>query len=113
MKRRRPEPWYMRTIRMNAYFGKVIPPRSVVRLTANWGKNQGRVFRIGYYGTLDGLNCVWLVNETGEYERSTDQKSIDEDFEILKRSTETDLYGADRELLGPISEADLLKMETV
>jgi len=103
----------MRDIRLQAYFGKVIPPRSVVRLTADWGSHKGRIFRIGYYSRMDGLNCVWLVTETGDYERTTDQKSIDEDFEIFKLSTETDLYGADREFLGPISEADLLKMEAV
>jgi ribosomal protein S28E/S33 len=113
MKRRRPEPWFMGVIRKNAYFGKVIPPRSVVRLTADWGRDKGRVFRVGYYNPKDGLNCVWLVDETGDYGQTTDQKSIEEDFEILKLSTETDLHGINREVLGPISEADLLKMETV
>jgi hypothetical protein len=113
MKRRRPEPWLMGMIRRNAYFGKVIPPRSLVRLTADWGNKKGRVFRIGYYSRQDGLNCVWLVNESGEYEQTTDQKSIEEDFEVLKRDSETDLFGSDREILGPISETELLKMVTV
>jgi len=106
MKRRRPEPWIMKNIRANAYFGKVIPPRSVVRLLSPWGNDQGRVFRIGYYGRQDGLNCVWLVNESGSYEQTTDQKSIEEDFEVLKLSDETDLYGADREAFGPLSDAE-------
>jgi hypothetical protein len=109
MKRRRPEPWVMRNIRLNAYFGKVIPPRSVVKLLAPWGENQGRIFRIGYYSRQDGLDCVWLVNEAGEYEQTTDQKSIDEDFEILKLSDETDRFGIHREIPGPISDAELLK----
>jgi hypothetical protein len=113
MKRRRPEPWYMGMIRRNAFFGKVIPPRSIVRLTADWGTDKGRVFRIGYYNPKDGLNCVWLVNESGKYEQTADQKSMDEDFEVLRLSTETDLHGMNREVLRPISEADLLKMETV
>jgi hypothetical protein len=94
----------MRKIRLNAYFGKVIPPRSVVELLAAWGADQGRVFRIGYYSRQDGLNCVWLVNETGEYEQTTDQKSIDEDFEVLKLSDETDMFGLHREVLGPVSK---------
>jgi len=113
MKRRRPEPWLMGMIRRNAYFGKVIPPRSVVRLTADWGNKKGRVFRIGYYSRQDGLNCVWLVNNSGEYEQTTDQNSIDKDFEVLKLSTETDLFGFKREILRPISEADLLRTEAV
>jgi hypothetical protein len=91
----------------------VIPPGSVVKLNTKWGDKQGRIFRIGYYNPNDGLNCVWLVNETGEYEQSTDQKSIDEDFEILRLSTETDMHGFNREALGPVSEAEPLKLETV
>jgi hypothetical protein len=94
----------MKVIRANAYTGRVIPPRSVVKLLSAWGGNQGRVFRVGYYSRQDGLNCVWLVNDAGEYEQATDQKSIDQDFEILRVSGETDLFGIDREALGPISE---------
>ena len=111
MKRRRPEPWIMKHIRANSYFGKVIPPRSVVRLLSPWGDNQGRVFRIGYYNPQDGLNCVWLVNESGDYEQTTDQKSIEEDFEVLKLSAETDKYGVDREVLGPLPDAESWVLE--
>jgi hypothetical protein len=110
MKRRRPEPWVMRNLRLNAYFDKVIPPRSVVKLLAPWRDDQGGIFRIGYYSRQDGLDCVWLVNEAGEYERTTDQKSIDEDFEVLKLSDETDKFGIHREILGPILDTELLKM---
>jgi hypothetical protein len=110
MKRRRPEPWIMKHIRINAYTGKVIPPQSVVKLLSQWGTHQGRIFRIGYYSRQDGLNCVWLVDELGAYEQTTDQKSIETDFEVLKLSTETDLYGIDREVLGPISDAELVKL---
>jgi hypothetical protein len=101
----------MKIIRAYAYFGKVIPPRSVVRLLSPWGNNQGRVFRIGYYSRQDGLNCVWLVNESGDYEQTTDQKSIDEDIEVLKLSEETDLYGVDCETLRPISDAEAWAQE--
>jgi len=103
----------MKKIRRNAYFGKVIPPGSVVKLLSQWGDEQGRIFRISYYNPNDGLNCVWLVNEKGEYEQTTDRKSINEDFEILKLSTETDMHGFNREILGPVSEDELLKLEMV
>jgi len=110
MKRRRPDPWIMKQMRANAYTGKVIPPRSVVKLLSQWGNDQGRVFRIGYYNPQDGLNCVWLVNELGTYEQTTDQMSIETDFEVLTLSDETDRYGFNREVLGPISDADLVKL---
>lgn len=112
MKRRRPNSliavktrWWARP-----YFGEVIPPRSVVKLLAPWGDDQGRVFRIGYYRRQDGLDCVWLVNESGGYEQTTDQKSIAKDFKILMRAEETDLYGTHREVLGPVSTSELLKL---
>jgi hypothetical protein len=111
MKRRRPETQLMKSIRANAYFGKVIPPRSVVRLTAAWREDQGRVFRIGYYNPQDGLNCVWLVNEMGNYEQTTDQASIDKDFEVLMLSDEKNLHGVDRGVLGPVSKSELLRWE--
>ena len=110
MKRRRPEPWIMRNIRINANTGKVIPPRSVVKLLSPWGDDQGTIFRIGYYSRQDGLNCVWLVNETGTYEQTTDQKSIENDFEVLQLAAETDLFGINREALGPISDEEMLKL---
>ena len=61
-----------------------------------------RSFRIGYYRRTDGLDCVWLVNEAGEYEQTVDQKMIYSSFEVLNRSDATDLYGADRAALGLI-----------
>lgn len=95
------------------YFGEVIPPRSVVKLLAPWGENQGRVFRIGYYRRQDGLDCVWLVNESAEYERTTDQASIATDFEVLMRSDETDRFGFNREVLRPVSTDELLKSKEI
>jgi hypothetical protein len=111
VKRRRPEPRVMRNIRLNTHFGKVIPPQSIVKLTAAWGEDQGRIFRIGYYRRQDGLNCVWLVNEAGVYEQTTDQKSIDEDFAILKLGVEADLFGIHRTILKPILNGDVLTSE--
>lgn len=93
------------------YFGEVIPPRSVVKLLAAWGEDQGRIFRIGYYSRQDGLDCVWLVNEKGKYEQTTDQDSINKDFQILTKSDESDMFGFNREVLGPTSTEELLKLE--
>jgi hypothetical protein len=58
---------------------RVIPPRSQVRLirsdrhTPSWRKDIGRQFRVGYYSRKDGLDCIWLVNESGKYEQTTDR----------------------------------------
>jgi hypothetical protein len=82
-----------------------IPPLSVVRLISkkrNWLDQTGRVFRIGYYRKNDGLDCVWLVNETGEYEQTADQDSIRRDFSILTLSDEKDLYGRNRPVIQPV-----------
>jgi hypothetical protein len=78
----------------NVRLPKVIPPRSRVRLvkadrhTPTWRKDVGRRFRVGYYSRKDGLDCVWLVNEDGEYEQSTDRESLLKYFEIERLSHE-------------------------
>ncbi len=79
---------------------KVIPPRSVVRLvhvtsdTPGWKHDRGREFRIGYYSAQDGLDCVWLVNENGEYEQTVDQATLQTHFEVVRLARESDLFGA-------------------
>jgi hypothetical protein len=112
-RRRRPVSRAFLFLEARIYGGKVIPPRSVVKLLARWGADYGRIFRIGYYSHQDGKNCVWLVNELGEYEQTTDQKSIRKDFEVLDLSNETDLYGVDRDVLGPVANEKLLALKTV
>jgi hypothetical protein len=106
--RRKHRPRVVRWIEEAAYWGEVIPPRSVVKVEACWGADQGRVFRIGYYSRTDGLNCVWLVNEAGIYEQATTQNSIRDDFYVLFRSDETDHYGTNRAVLQPTSTEALL-----
>jgi hypothetical protein len=106
MKRRRRlfTAWRMQIVAAMAYGGEVIPPQSTVRAkqsaTATYGTNA---FRVGYYGRQDGLNCVWLVNSKGIYESTTTQRGISKDFEILNRSTETDLYGDNKPQLQPLT----------
>src|SRR5439155_10474454 len=67
---------------------KIIPPRSRVRLiradrhTPSWKKAIGRQFRIGYYSRKDGLDCIWLVNENGAYEQTTDRAFLVKYFDL-------------------------------
>jgi hypothetical protein len=78
---------------------KIIPPRSRVRLlrtdnrTPEWKRDIGRQFRVGYYSRKDGLDCIWLVNEDGEYEQTTDRKFLLKYFEIEYLSQEKNLFG--------------------
>ena len=86
----------------------VIPPLSVVKLvrvTANepsWCDHAGRIFRIGYYNPQDGLDCVWLVNEAGEYRETVDQEMIRTHFDVLEISGETDVFGVNRVPISPL-----------
>jgi hypothetical protein len=84
---------------------RVIPPRSRVRLvhadhkTPGWKKEVGRQFRIGYYSRKDGLDCIWLVNEKGEYEQTTDREHLLRYFAIEKLADERDYYGVHKRKL--------------
>jgi hypothetical protein len=60
--------------------------------TPDWSIDRRRIFRIGYYNRNDGLDCIWLVNGAGDYEQTTDRKSLLEHFVILHLSDEQDLY---------------------
>jgi hypothetical protein len=85
---------------------RIIPPRTVVRLaryddsTPQWRRQIGREFRVGYYSRQDGLDCIWLVNDAGEYEQTTDRATLLMYFDILKLTHVTDVYGGDRSPLG-------------
>jgi hypothetical protein len=90
---------------------KVIPPRSRVRLlraderTPHWQKDVGRQFRVGYYSRKDGLDCIWLVNEKGEYEQTTDRDFLMKYFQVERLSQEKKLYGVGKRRLAKISHA--------
>src|SRR5437016_12061397 len=85
---------------------RIIPPRSRVRLvradrtTREWQSEIGRQFRVGYYSRRDGLDCIWLVNEKGEYEQTTDRDGILRYFAIEKLADERDYYGVHKRTLG-------------
>jgi hypothetical protein len=84
----------------------IIPPLSVVQVVRiedepNWNGYLGRIFRIGYYNPQDGLDCVWLVDDKGEYRETMDQEMIKTHFKVLELSNETDLFGVERPVIGP------------
>ena len=84
----------------------VIPPKTVVRLsryddaTRRWRRQIGRIFRVGFYSAGDGLDCIWLVNDEGEYEQTVDRRTLLMYFDLLKLSHETDLFGERRAPIG-------------
>jgi hypothetical protein len=86
----------------------VVPPRSRVRLvkadrhTPNWRKAIGRRFRVGYYSRQDGLDCIWLVNEDGKYEQTTDRDFLLKYFEIERLSEEKNFYGVGKRRLAKL-----------
>jgi|SRR6266436_2979442 len=50
----------------------------------------------GYYNPKDGLDCIWLVNEDGEYEQTTGRESLLKFFDIEHLSQESSLFGRGR-----------------
>lgn len=90
---------------------RVIPPRSVVTLvradgdTPAWKGQVGRRFRVGYYNRRDGLDCIWLVNDRGEYEQTTDHATLLRHFVVDRMSGVTDRYGDRSPRLGRIAAA--------
>jgi hypothetical protein len=90
---------------------KPIPPKSVVRLVASpkpsprWKKNVGAIFRVGYYSRKDGLDCVWLVNESGEYQETVDHDYLSKYFDVIQISDEKNLYGMRKPPIGPVKRA--------
>ncbi len=87
---------------------KVIPPRSRLRLvradrrTPLWREDIGRQFRVGYYSRQDGLDCIWLVNEKGEYEQATDRDFLLRCFDMEWLTDERDYFGLHNRRLGAL-----------
>lgn len=90
---------------------KPIPPRSVVRLALNpagaprWKHSLGTIYRVGYYSRRDGLDCIWLVNEAGEYQETVDHDYLSKYFDVIQTSEEKSLYGAKRPQIDPVIAA--------
>jgi HEAT repeats len=87
---------------------KIIPPNSRVRLsradsrTPLWQKDIGRQFRVGYYSRKDGLDCIWLVNESGAYEQTTNRSFLLKYFDVEHLSKEKNFYGRGKRRLRKI-----------
>lgn len=87
---------------------KIIPPRSRVRLlradrrTPSWKHDVGRQFRVGYYSRKDGLDCIWLVNENGEYEQTTNRTFLLKYVDLEQVSPEKNYYGSGKRRLRKI-----------
>jgi hypothetical protein len=54
---------------------------------------------VGYYSPADGLDCIWLVDDSGNYGQTTDRATLLMYFDLVKLSNESDLYGRRREPL--------------
>jgi hypothetical protein len=86
---------------------KPIPPKSIVKLvrfdakTPAWADDINKIYRVGYYSKQDGLDVIWLVNDSGEYEQTTNQASLANYFTVLEVADEDDYFGDSREPLGP------------
>jgi hypothetical protein len=90
-------------------FRTPIPPGTVVRVKdfsarkAKWNGNKR--FRVGYYSREDGLDCIWPVNNDGEYEETLDHDFLYKFFDIELLSKERSLYGKNRPRLARVSES--------
>jgi len=74
--------------------------------TPGWRADIGRTFRIGYHSRMDGLDCVWLVNDEGKYEQTTDHDFLYRYFDVIYFTNDTNWYGRRRRRLGPIRRSD-------
>jgi hypothetical protein len=83
-----------------------IPPCSVISVKGKsrsaWADEVGRIFRVGYYSKMDGLDCIWLVNENGKYDQTIDHECLNKFFDIQSISKERSLYGRGRPQFPPM-----------
>jgi hypothetical protein len=81
-------------------FSVPIPPCSVIsvrrKAPSPWADEIGRIFRVGYYSKMDGLDCIWLVDEKGEYGQTIDHEGLNKFFDIQSIAKERSLYGRGR-----------------
>jgi hypothetical protein len=51
---------------------------------------------------MDGLDCIWLVNDQGKYEQTIDHDFLQKYFDIETLSRERSLYGRNRPQFQPL-----------
>ena len=82
------------------------PPCSVIsvrrKARSPWVGEIGRFFRVGYYSKMDGLDCIWLVDEKGKYDQTIDHETLNKFFDIRSVAEERSLYGRGRPQFPPI-----------
>jgi hypothetical protein len=83
-----------------------VPPCSIIsvrrKARSPWADEPGRTFRVGYYSKMDGLDCIWLVDENGKYDQTIDHESLSRFFDIQSIAKERSLYGRGRPQFPPI-----------
>ena len=88
----------------------VIPPESIVEIaqaddkTPAWKHMIGTRYRVGYYSRQDGLDCIWLVDDQGNYVETTDRDFLIKYFKIVHLSSIDDYFGENRHPIGPMPE---------
>lgn len=85
-----------------------IPPLSIVQYVKHDPKADvsagklGKCYRVGYYSKQDGLDVIWLVDDSGDYCETTTHAYLYKHYKIKKLSDEIDLYGKHKKKIGPI-----------
>jgi hypothetical protein len=51
---------------------------------------------------IDGLDCIWLVDEKGKYDQTIDHKSLNRFFDIQSIAKERSLHGRGRPQFPPM-----------
>ena len=86
----------------------ILPPLTVLRLDRLWpharkqGRENGQIYRVGYYCKSCGIKTIWLVDSTGDYNWTADLPFIKKHFSVLTPSKERSIYGKGREILGSL-----------
>ena len=62
----------------------------------------GRIFRVGYYSRMDGLDCIWLVDENGKYCQTIDHDYLNGFYDVVSIAKERSFYGRGRPKLPPL-----------
>jgi hypothetical protein len=52
---------------------------------------------------MDGLDCIWLVDDTGSYDQTIDHECLNKFFEIRSIAKERSLYGRGRPKFSPMA----------
>jgi hypothetical protein len=56
---------------------------------------------------MDGLDCIWLVNDEGKYEQTTDHEGLYRYFDVIHFTKDANYYGRRRPRLPAILPAEL------